>query len=142
MGTFASNVETTMEAKMVLGKAEILDAAPSAEKRRTATMIRELKSFRGHAVLFKLEPPYVGVAVYKASTEQPKTISHVVVSCVVAFGFGGCPETYIFPANSEGEVLDWGELEGSFRGEFDMERALKGLGYEALPMAVTETAGA
>lgn len=34
------------------------------------------------------------------------------------------PETYIFPCNEEGEILDWGELPGSFRGETNIPKAL------------------
>ena len=33
-------------------------------------------------------------------------------------------ETYIFPANAAGEVTDWCELPGSYRGGMSHERAL------------------
>ena len=39
-------------------------------------------------------------------------------------------ETYIFPADEDGNVLDWGELEGSYRGGMDHEEALHNAGYE------------
>ena len=35
-------------------------------------------------------------------------------------------ETYIFPANAAGEVTDWGELPGSYRGGMSHEEALDG----------------
>jgi hypothetical protein len=31
------------------------------------------------------------------------------------------PETYIFPATSDGKVSDWGELDGSKRGTMNIE---------------------
>lgn len=42
------------------------------------------------------------------------------------------PETYVFPANSKGRVLDWGELDGSFKGGLDHEQALRNAGYEVV----------
>ena len=42
------------------------------------------------------------------------------------------PETYIFGADAEGNVLRWGELEGSFRGDIDHARALRGAGYTVI----------
>ena len=35
-------------------------------------------------------------------------------------------ETYVFPANKEGTVLNWLELPGSFKGEINHEKALDG----------------
>lgn len=52
--------------------------------------------------------------------------SYVVTSATVVF-FSG-PETYIFPADKDGEVLGWMELPGSFRGAFDHERAIANVG--------------
>jgi hypothetical protein len=53
--------------------------------------------------------------------------SYVIVSAVDAM-FSG-PETYIFPANEDGQIQDYGELEGSYRGGFDHVTALEGAGY-------------
>ena len=39
-------------------------------------------------------------------------------------------ETYIFPCDSSGRVTSWSEMDGSYRGGTDHERALLGLGYE------------
>ncbi len=52
----------------------------------------------------------------------------VVVSAVNAM-FSG-PETLIFPSDESGEITDWGELEGSFRGSLDHSEALEDVGYE------------
>ena len=35
-------------------------------------------------------------------------------------------ETYIFPANAEGDITDWHELPGSYRGGMSHEEALDG----------------
>ena len=35
-------------------------------------------------------------------------------------------ETYIFPADQDGNVTDWLELPGSLRGAMDHDRALQG----------------
>lgn len=35
------------------------------------------------------------------------------------------PETLIFPADAEGNVIDWIDLEGSQRGTMDIERVMK-----------------
>lgn len=36
----------------------------------------------------------------------------------------GCPETYLFAANEDGEVIDWCEMEGSFKGAYNHEEAM------------------
>lgn len=52
---------------------------------------------------------------------------HVIVSSTSVPITG--PETYIFPASERGEVLDWGELEGSQRGVMDHAAVLKDAGF-------------
>jgi len=79
-----------------------------------ATWVKRLDRFNGHAALYKLDPPFDGH-------------EFVVVSDVDVM-FSG-PETYIFPATASGEVTDWIELAGSFRGGRDHARALSGAGY-------------
>lgn len=53
---------------------------------------------------------------------------YVVTSAIVAI-FSG-PETYIFPADSDGEIIDWAQLNGSYQGELDHEKAILGAGWE------------
>ena len=53
---------------------------------------------------------------------------YVVVSAADVMYSG--PETYIFGADENGEVVDWLELPGSFRGKLDHVAALEGAGYE------------
>lgn len=97
----------------------------NTEIKKTATFIRELGAeFRGDARLYKLDPPIEdsqwsdGVSKYE----------YVIVSGVEAM-FSG-PETLIFPSDEQGNVVDWGDLDGSFRGDIDHERALNEAGYK------------
>ncbi len=92
----------------------------------TATYLRDMAGFRGHASLYRLDPPAT-VNDWATGSEEIRTTEYVVVSAVDV-PFSG-PETYIFPANADGEVTDWGEMEGSFRGALDHQRALLDAGY-------------
>lgn len=81
-----------------------------------ATLIKSrLTGFTGEASLYRLEPPLDGH-------------EYVVVSATVVPYSG--PETYVFAASDEGEISDWGELEGSYRGGLSIDEALRGAGYE------------
>jgi hypothetical protein len=80
-----------------------------------ATKVKEISGWTGDAALYRLDEPHEGA-------------DHVIVSATVAMLSG--PETYIFPASAEGEVTDWGELEGSFRGGLDHAEALRRAGYQ------------
>jgi hypothetical protein len=88
-----------------------------------ATFIKVLDGYTGIARLFKCDPPING-----ASWNGTPKFDFVVVSAAVTPDHG--PETYIFGADKDGEILDWSELDGSFVGGLDHERALKGAGYE------------
>ena len=87
---------------------------------KTATLLKTQTSEAGaDQRVYRLDPPHV---------EDGETHDIVVVSAVYAL-FSG-PETYIFPGTVDGEVTDFGELAGSFRGSIDHEEALRGMGYE------------
>jgi hypothetical protein len=104
---------------------------------KTATLIRKLDGFRGDARLYKLSEPVA------FGYDDAGATDHVVVSAVQSVlptpsavffrDLDSGPETYVFPATADGEVLSWGELEGSYRGGTDHERALRGAGYEVQP---------
>ena len=81
---------------------------------KTAEKIKNLKDFNGQAALYKLSEPLEGN-------------TYVIVSAVTAYS--GL-ETYIFPASDDGKVIDWRELEGSFRGDLNHSEALEGAGYK------------
>ena len=85
----------------------------------SATNVMDLHGFAGTAILWKLQPPM--------DTRQGET-EYVITSAAVVRFTG--PETYIFPATDSGEVTDWVELSGSYRGGFDHKEALRRAGYD------------
>ena len=86
---------------------------------KSAKFMKQLSDFTGDARLYQLSD--------FVDYDEGKT-KYIIVSAVVAPYSGS--ETYIFPANKKGEVIDWGELDGSFRGGLDHEQALRNAGYE------------
>lgn len=94
----------------------------------TAKLVRRLTDWRGDAALYQTTPPLDGN-------------EHVVVSAVdtaLRFEQYGTPrsmqiETYIFAANEDGSVTEYGELSGSMKGTLDHAEALLEAGYEVTP---------
>lgn len=80
-----------------------------------ATFIKDLDCFTGEGKMYRLDPPLDGNEFVAVSA------ANVI--------FSG-PETYIFPCDENGNVTSWGELEGSFRGSLDHEKAIRSAGYE------------
>lgn len=94
---------------------------------KTAKEVKRLEGFTGDARLFELsEPIEYG---YDYETEQYKSSTAFVVVSATGAMFSG-PETYIFPADAQGEIESWIELDGSYRGGLDHSQALRGAGYE------------
>ena len=89
-----------------------------------AHKIKSLDTFRGEAILFRMEPPLESYDYVVVSAINPKPVE------VGAFTDLFQPETYIFGADPDGTVLDWHELPGSFQGAMDIPRALAQAGYE------------
>jgi hypothetical protein len=85
----------------------------------TATFVKQ-RNAQGEGRVYRVDPP---IANYKGDA-----FDHVWVSAADV-PFSG-PETYIFGSDADGKVLDWCELDGSFRGGLDHEEALRGAGYE------------
>ena len=79
-----------------------------------------LKGFTGHAALYRMEPPLDGHDFVIASA-----------SILVPTG----PETYLFPADAEGNVVSWLEMDGSYRGGLSHAKAFAGVGYSIEPPA-------
>jgi hypothetical protein len=92
----------------------------------TATRIRTLESFRGNAALYRVEPPMKGAAGW--GDEGPTVTYPYVIVSAAHVPYSG-PETYIFGATEQGEVADWLELPGSYRGRLDHAEALTAAGY-------------
>ncbi|WP_454113529.1 hypothetical protein [Microbacterium maritypicum] len=87
------------------------------ESIKIATFVRDVSEQNGatgEQRLYRLDPPMDGV-------------EFVITSAV---NHSWAHETYLFPADEDGAIVDWGELEGSYRGDTDHERALRGAGYE------------
>lgn len=82
---------------------------------KKAKLIKDsLEGFRGHAALYKLSEPLEG---------------HTFVICSAAdVPFSGV-ETYIFPADEDGKIIDYGELEGSAQGTRSHAMVLRNAGY-------------
>ncbi len=88
-----------------------------------ATFVKDVSAkFNGKARLYKVTPK----ATYTLVSQKQRQTSYVVSSAATAFGRD---ETYIFPANRSGTVLDWGELNGSGIGFLDCDRAIRDAGY-------------
>lgn len=73
--------------------------------------------------LYRLSPPLSG-----EDWEGEEYEHRYVIASGANVPYSG-PETYLFPANEKGEITDWRELEGSFRGGIDCDRAIENAGY-------------
>lgn len=80
----------------------------------TATQLKIIPTATGSVGLYQLDPPWMGIKYVAVSGAR------------TAFG----RETAIFPAEEDGNVLDWEEMPGSFKGAIDHAAALEGLGYD------------
>ena len=79
-----------------------------------AKFIKKLENgVRASQNLYKMNPPYQGN-------------KYVILSKSTYMG----GETYIFPSNEEGQILDWLELQGSMRGNWSDSEILEGINYE------------
>lgn len=98
----------------------------------TATLVRSLndKHGDGSKKLWRLSQP-----VRTSRDEEDITTTEFVVSSGAYVLFSG-PETYLFAATAEGEVAEWSEMSGSFKGALDHEEALERAGWvKATPPA-------
>lgn len=96
----------------------------------TAKIIQSnLPDFRGKAHLYELSEPVEFDYDFETDTNKQET-NYVIVSATTVLYSG--PETYIFPASKEGNILSWQELSGSFRGALDHAQALQNAGYQVI----------
>ena len=90
-----------------------------------ASLIRkDLPGFVGHASLYRIVPE---VTYYADWVKH--TTNYVIVSAVHDHLIN---ETFIFPADDSGSVIDWDELDGSLRGTTSHQKALEGAGYKLI----------
>lgn len=103
----------------------------STTTKKIAQFIGEVIGWRGNVALYFVDPPmrYEGL---KISGQNDGETSYVLVSAVVAPDTSG-PETYIFPATSDGEPINMLEMDGSLRGVLDHKAALSAAGYVLAP---------
>lgn len=92
--------------------------------RKTATFIKDLDGWRGHASLYRMEPPHEGHEFVIASA-----VDLIIDGYVMP---GPSCETYLFGANADGEVEDYMELDGSLKSVKDHDAALIDAGYEVV----------
>jgi hypothetical protein len=98
---------------------------------KVAKFVKDLDEFTGHAVLYHLNDPLLQ-EIYNWDNDETTYVPHeYVIVSTATVPFSG-PETYIFPANEQGEVVDWGELNGSRRGSYSHAEVLGGVGYEVV----------
>lgn len=103
---------------------------PNADETNSfAVFIKPVPGFTGDARLFKLIPP---LEEYDCNVGVTGPFEYVVVS---ATRMAGIPETYIFPSDEDGDVVDWGQLQGSYHGGLSHVEALRRAGYVAVEVA-------
>ena len=91
----------------------------------TVTYIRTLTGFVSEARLYKLSEPII----VNWNVDKDGVATNYVIVSAVNVPYSG-PETYIFPADNDGDVIDWLEMEGSFKGSLDHEAAIHYAGWE------------
>jgi hypothetical protein len=94
---------------------------------RKFEFIKDLSErFSGRAHLFRVDPP----VAYVAAEDEAGYASYVVASATMVPLRG--PATLIFPADEQGELLDWGEIGGK-RGTLDIDAVMRE--WAAMPPA-------
>ena len=102
------------------------------EKGIATLILEDLPEFVGHASLYRISPE----VAYDADGVM-HTTNYVIVSAVHDHLIH---ETFIFPADESGSVIDWDELDGSLRGTTSHQKALEGAGYNVISRALFEVA--
>jgi hypothetical protein len=87
------------------------------------------KNFRGKAWVYKVNPAVKYDYDYDKE-EYIKETSYIVASAATVPLSG--TETYLFPCDKDGKVLNWGELEGSSKGIYDCDAAIENAGYNVI----------
>lgn len=86
----------------------------------TAQLLKDnLPGYNGHAALYRVNPPLKG-------WDGDDSYSLVVLSTAEVLGRH---ETYIFPADKDGQVTDWLELQGSQKDVTSHQQIFANAGY-------------
>jgi hypothetical protein len=95
-----------------------------------ARLLGETKTDKAVHHLYEMTPPVPRPSeCLTCGHATSREVRHVVVSAAT---INGRPETYIFEASPDGQILDWTEMGGSFQGGLDHAEALRNAGYEVL----------
>lgn len=90
--------------------------------------------------VFHVEPPLDGYEYVSVSArDMSEMTSRLASGLQIPTDYLGIdlePETFIFGCNISGTVVSWAELEGSFRGEMNIARALQNAGYTIVDQKV------
>lgn len=76
---------------------------------------RKIKDVNSHQILWEVLPRIDG--------------HKYVITSVSNVQFTG-PETYMFAADEKGNIINWGELPGSYRGELNHQKCFENLDYK------------
>lgn len=98
---------------------------------QTATFVKRLTGFNGDARLYRLSKPIEYQDWDSDKDEYVTKYSEFVVVSAASVPFSG-PETYVFPADAEGKITDWGEIGASQKGHVSHETVLQESGYETV----------
>ena len=88
-----------------------------------AVFIKDLPNFAGTAKLWCLDTEYTYDNYRLTGSDRTQKTTYVVTSAADTLDRG--PETFIFPADSEGEILSWIGLPGSLTDDLDHDRAIQ-----------------
>jgi hypothetical protein len=92
---------------------------------KTATLVQDnLPGFRGHAALFRCDPPIEDYSWDEG--KEPARHEFVIASAVTTLGG---PETYLFPATPRGDPVSFGELPPSQKGTLSHDQIFADAGY-------------
>ena len=89
---------------------------------KAVDMGRVNRHARGDQRLYKVDPPIKGWG-----SDGGTLYEYVVASAADVFGE---PETYLFPADAKGNIVDWCELDGSQKGTLSQSDVIEDMGYE------------
>jgi hypothetical protein len=95
---------------------------------KTFALVKDdLPNFRGHAALYRCDPPMSDDYGYD-DEHKPTTYEYVIASTANVLG---AVETYLFGSDKDGKVISWGELPGSTKGNYSHAEAFGNAGYIA-----------
>jgi hypothetical protein len=81
----------------------------------TNRIARKIKNVNKNQILWEVMPRIEG--------------NKYVVTSISDLAFSG-PETYMFAADENGNIINWNELPGSYRGELNHGKCFKEIGYK------------